>query len=396
MNNIIVQKFGGTSVANIDRIIHVSEVIKQTLDQGKSVVVVVSAMSGVTNQLISYCLDISKLTLKQEIEEYDAVLSSGENVTAGLLSLALQRYGIVAKSLQGWQIPIITNDSFSTALIKQIDTSILLNYIKANIIPVITGFQGVTIDNRITTLGRGGSDTTAVALAASLNAIRCDIYTDVEGVFTADPRLIKEAKHIPIIDSMEMLNFASFGAKIIHPRAVSLAIKYNISIRIISSFTNNNNTMIYNQEQTMEETKITGITYDNNIIMFQMECKKVEFIDIIFKNFMNQNIATNLITYIDKQLLTVVSLNDLGKLCVMLESINNINYKIDTEVVLISIVGLGINNNIIYDVYQLLSSHNIEIIALINNPTKINIIVNIKHLEFVIKILHAELFSMKT
>ncbi|MBP7190619.1 MAG: aspartate kinase, partial [Rickettsiaceae bacterium] len=211
--SIIVQKFGGTSVADIKKINNIATIVAKAQEAGNSVIVVVSAMAGVTNQLASYCADISSLDTKENLAEYDVALASGEIVTAALLALALQQKNIMSRSLLSWQIPIKTDDRFSKAIISNINNDVLRNCMENKIVPVIAGFQGITEDGKVTTLGRGGSDTTAVAIAASINADQCDIYTDVDGVYNADPRLIHNAKKIDILSYEEMLEFASVGAK---------------------------------------------------------------------------------------------------------------------------------------------------------------------------------------
>ncbi|KAJ6645078.1 Aspartokinase [Pseudolycoriella hygida] len=215
---VTVQKFGGTSVANIARIKEIIPIIKWEKQHGNQLVIVVSAMAGVTNQLVTLCNEVSSLKTDSELAEYDTALCSGEMVTASLLALELQQQGIDARSVLAWQLPILTNDNYSKALVEQISTSLLTECIKQNIIPVVAGFQGITNNNRLATLGRGGSDTTASLIAAAMQADRCDIYTDVEGVFTADPRIVPGAKKLSQISFEEMLEFASCGAKVLHPR----------------------------------------------------------------------------------------------------------------------------------------------------------------------------------
>ena len=218
----IVQKFGGTSVANMERIRNVARLVKKEIDAGNQVAVVLSAMSGVTNQLVAYCEEANPL---YDTAEYDAVVSTGEQVTVGLLAILLQGMGLKARSFAGWQIPIHTDDAHGKARIVEIDTDDLIGRMNAGEIPVVAGFQGIGSDGRVTTLGRGGSDTSAVALAAALNADRCDIYTDVDGVYTTDPRIVPKARKLPRITYEEMLEMASLGAKVLQTRSVEMAMK---------------------------------------------------------------------------------------------------------------------------------------------------------------------------
>src|SRR6185369_5467500 len=221
---IIVQKFGGTSVGDVDRIKNATAKVIAEVSRGHKVVVTVSAMAGVTNQLVGYCRTISET---YDPSEYDVVASAGEQITSGLMTLALQAAGCKARSYQGWQLPIRTTDAHEKARIVSIDTKEIELCFKEGVVPVISGFQGVTADGSISTLGRGGSDTSAVAVAAALKADRCDIYTDVDGVYTSDPRLVITARKIPRIAYEEMLELASLGAKVLQTRSVELAMNYN-------------------------------------------------------------------------------------------------------------------------------------------------------------------------
>jgi len=229
----IVQKFGGTSVADIDRIIRVSHKIKAELDRGHQVAVVVSAMAGATNKLVEQCSAISPLF---DAREYDTVVATGEQITAGLTALALQKLGINARSWLGWQIPIRTDDVHAKARILAIETEELERRLAAGEVPVIAGFQGLSDHGRITTLGRGAGDLSAVAMAAALKADRCDIYTDVDGVYTTDPRIVAKARKLDRITYEEMLELASQGAKVLQTRSVELAMNHRVRVQVLSSF----------------------------------------------------------------------------------------------------------------------------------------------------------------
>ena len=255
---LVVQKFGGTSVGDTDRIKNVALKVKAEVDAGNQVVVVVSAMAGVTNQLVKYCQEI---TPDYNLEEYDVVVSTGEQVTIGLLAMALQAAGIPARSWTGWQVPVLTDDAASKARINQIDVAGLQACLAAGMVPVVAGFQGINDRGRITTLGRGGSDTSAVGLAAVLKADRCDIYTDVDGVYTTDPRFVKNARKLDQVTYEEMLEMASLGAKVLQTRSVELAMKYRVNLRVVSSFEKNPvGTTICDEGDIVEKEIISGIT----------------------------------------------------------------------------------------------------------------------------------------
>ena len=257
----IVQKFGGTSVADVDRIKSVAQRVKNEVDAGNQVAVVLSAMAGVTNQLITYASEISSL---HDAREYDAVVSTGEQVTAGLLALALQDKGVAARSWQGWQIPIRTDGVHGKARIMAIETEELERRLALGEVPVITGFQGLGPDNRITTLGRGGSDTSAVALAAALKADRCDIHTDVDGVYTTDPRIVAGARKLDKITYEEMLEMASAGAKVLQTRAVELAMKRGVRLQVLSSYADGAGTLVVDEDEIVEQEMISGIAYSRD------------------------------------------------------------------------------------------------------------------------------------
>ena len=257
----IVQKFGGTSVADLDRIRAVAQRVKAEVDAGNEVAVVVSAMSGTTNQLVEWSREIGPL---HDAREYDVIVSTGEQVTVGLLAIALQNIGIDARSWLGWQIALHTNDVHGSARIESLDTDKLDERLSSGQVAVVAGFQGVGPDGRISTLGRGGSDTSAVALAAALNADRCDIYTDVDGVFTTDPRIMPKARKLERITFEEMLEMASAGAKVLETRSVAMAMRYDVNLQVLSSFSDQPGTLVVNEEQNMEQQKISGIAYSRD------------------------------------------------------------------------------------------------------------------------------------
>ena len=257
----IVQKFGGTSVADLDRIRAVAQRVKAEVDAGNEVAVVVSAMSGTTNQLVEWSREIGSL---HDAREYDVIVSTGEQVTVGLLAIALQNIGIDARSWLGWQIALHTNDVHGSARIESLDTDKLDERLSSGQVAVVAGFQGIGPDGRISTLGRGGSDTSAVALAAALNADRCDIYTDVDGVYTTDPRIMPKARKLERITFEEMLEMASAGAKVLETRSVAMAMRYDVNLQVLSSFSDQPGTLVVNEEQNMEQQKISGIAYSRD------------------------------------------------------------------------------------------------------------------------------------
>jgi len=257
----IVMKFGGTSVADLDRIRNVATRVKREVEAGHEVAVVVSAMSGVTNQLVAWCNGLSPL---HDAREYDTVVATGEQVTIGLLAIALQAAGVDARSWQGWQIPIRTDDAHGKARIEQIEGAELIRRMQARQVPVVAGFQGLGPDNRVTTLGRGGSDTSAVALAAALQADRCDIYTDVDGVYTTDPRIVAKAQKLDKISYEEMLEMASLGAKVLQTRSVELAMKERVRVQVLSSFEDCPGTLIVDEDEIVEKAIVAGIAYSRD------------------------------------------------------------------------------------------------------------------------------------
>ena len=254
----IVQKFGGTSVADLDRIRYVAQRVKAEVDAGHEVVVVVSAMSGTTNQLVEWANTVGPV---YDALEYDAIVATGEQVTAGLLAIAVQNLGVDARSWLGWQVPIHTDGVHGAARIDHIDAASIDQLLSKGQVAVIAGFQGIGLDHRITTLGRGGSDTSAVAMAAVLNADRCDIYTDVDGVYTTDPRIAPKARKLDRITFEEMLEMASSGAKVLQTRSVAMAMRHNVNLQVRSSFTDAPGTFVVNEDSIMEQETISGIAY---------------------------------------------------------------------------------------------------------------------------------------
>jgi len=257
----IVMKFGGTSVADVERIKAVAARVKRETDAGHEVAVVVSAMAGATNQLAGWTNAIARM---HDAREYDVVLAAGEQVTSGLAALALQELGVTARSWQGWQIPILTDDAHGKARIQRIETEGLERRLARGEVPVVAGFQGLGSDDRVTTLGRGGSDTSAVALAAALDADRCDIFTDVDGVYTTDPRIVAKARKLDKITYEEMLEMASLGAKVLQIRSVEMAMKHHVRLQVLSSFVDRPGTLVVDEEEIVEQELVSGIAYSRD------------------------------------------------------------------------------------------------------------------------------------
>jgi aspartate kinase len=257
----VVQKFGGTSVADIDRIKAAAQRVKTEVERGNEVAVVVSAMSGTTNQLVDWTVEIAAL---HDAREYDSVVAAGEQITAGLMALALQNAGVDARSWLGWQLPLHTDDAHGKARIQDIDIAEIEKRMKTGQVAVVAGFQGIGSDGRITTLGRGGSDTSAVALAAALHADRCDIFTDVEGVYTSDPRIVAKARKLNQITYEEMLEMASLGAKVLQTRSVELAMNYNVRLHVCSSFVDVPGTLVVEENEIVEKEVVSGIAYSKD------------------------------------------------------------------------------------------------------------------------------------
>jgi aspartate kinase len=257
----IVMKFGGTSVADLDRIRNVAARVKREVEAGHEVAVVVSAMAGVTNQLVRWCQDLSPL---HDAREYDTVVATGEQVTVGLTAIALQSAGVDARSWQGWQVPIRTDGAHGKARVEAIEGAELIRRMQTGQVPVVAGFQGIGPDNRVTTLGRGGSDLSAVALAAAVKADRCDIFTDVDGVYTTDPRIVPRAKKLERIAYEEMLELASVGAKVLQTRSVELAMKTRVRIQVLSSFEDKPGSLVVDEEELVEQALVTGVAYSRD------------------------------------------------------------------------------------------------------------------------------------
>ena len=400
---LIVMKFGGTSVADVSRIESAAEKVAREVARGNKVAVVVSAMSGVTNQLVDYCNQISTL---HDVREYDVVVASGEQVTAGLMAMALQKKGLNARSWLGWQIRFKTNEVHSKARIEEIETSEVLESIRNGEVAVVPGFQGVTSDNRITTLGRGGSDTSAVALAAALNAERCDIYTDVDGVYTTDPRIVPEARKLSKISYEEMLELASLGAKVLQTRSVEIAMKKDVPLQVLSSFDEQigsdlPGTLVTREEDIVEQELVSGIAFTRDEAkvtllrvpdvpgvaakIFGPLADSAVNVDMIVQNVSSDGKTTDMTFTIPRV--------ELPRALETLDKIKDLNYeKIVTSdnVSKISVVGVGMKSHsgVANTMFKTLASKGINIQVISTSEIKISVLIEKDYTELAVRSLH--------
>ncbi|MBT4989417.1 MAG: aspartate kinase [Rickettsiales bacterium] len=403
---VIVQKFGGTSVANIERIKAVAQIVKKEYDNGNQIAVVVSAMSGITSQLVDYTKQISNLHSENELQEYDTILASGEQVTSGLLALELNSLGVKARSFLGWQAKIQTDKSHSKARIQQIDGEYLKSFLDDGFVLVIAGFQGMTEDNRISTLGRGGSDTSAVAIAASINADSCDIYTDVDGIYTADPRLTPKARKLKYVGYEETIEMASLGAKILQTRSIEMAMKHNITVRVLSAFEEKEGTILVDDDKIMERRLITAVTHCDKEARITLEnvpnipgVSSAIFrplshsninVDMIIQNISLDGKVTNLTFTLDE--------NELSKAQLLLNEAKQ-NGNIDfgnliatSNVSKVSVIGVGMktHSGIAYKAFQVLADNNVNILAITTSEIKISFLIDLESTKIAVQTLHDE------
>ena len=397
---IVVLKFGGTSVADVPQIKKISYKIKSEVDKGNKVIVVVSAMSGVTNKLVELVKNTSELA---SYSEYDVVLSSGEQVTSALLTIALNNLNIKGRSWLGWQVPIITNNTHSKAVIDKIKTSNILNSFKKNDIAIVSGFQGLSSENRITTLGRGGSDTTAVAIAAAFNALRCDIYTDVDGVYTTDPRIVKSAKKLDYVTYEEMLELASQGAKVLQTRSVALGMKYSVNLRVLSSFEDKPGTFILKERGNMEKSEISGIAHSLNeakITLSGVPDKPGQAAQI-FSSLAEHSINVDMIVQSSSinegstDITFTIPETDL----ILAEKITNKiqekigfkNFISETKVVKISVIGnaMRTQSGIAKTMFETLAKNQINIHVISTSEIKISVLISSDYYELAMRSLHS-------
>jgi len=394
----IVMKFGGTSVANLECIRNVALRVKKEVDQGNQVSVFVSAMAGTTDKLIGWVEGISPL---HDAREYDTVVSAGEQITSGLLALALQDIGVPARSWQGWQVPFKTNQAHSAAQVEEIEIEGLTERLIEGTVCVIAGFQGISIDNRITTLGRGGTDTSAVALAAAIGAGRCDIYTDVEGVFTADPRIVPSAQKLEKVTYEEMLEMASLGAKVLQTRSVVMAMNHKVRVQVLSSFTDKPGTLLIDEDEIVENKIVSGITYAKNEAQVMLVGVKNNpgIASDVFKGLANENINVDMIIQNETEggrktdITFTVAENDAAKAEKILNEADNIDFKkliTDMNVAKISVIGVGMRSHsgVAATMFETLADRGINIQVISTSEIKISVLIEAAYTELAVRSLH--------
>lgn len=414
----IVMKFGGTSVADLDRIRNVARHVKRETDAGNEVAVVVSAMAGKTNELVEWVRQMPVVAGSNapfyDAREYDAVVASGEQVTSGLLAIALQSMGIDARSWQGWQIPVSTDSAHAAARITDIDGSELSRRFEMGQVAVVAGFQGLGPDNRIATLGRGGSDTSAVALAAAVNADRCDIYTDVDGVYTTDPRIVPEARRLSKISFEEMLEMASLGAKVLQVRSVELAMVHNVRTFVRSSFAepdapgmddmdNPPGTLICDEDEIVEQQVVTGIAYakDEAQISLRRVADRPGVSAAIFGPLADAHVNVDMIVQnisedgTNTDMTFTVPSGDLEKSLAVLDNIKSeVGFDVvqsEAGMVKVSVIGIGMRSHagVAASAFKALADRNINIRAITTSEIKISILIDGPYAELAVRTLHS-------
>ncbi len=395
----IVMKFGGTSVADLDRIRNVAARVKREVEAGHQVAVVVSAMAGVTNQLVKWCQDLSPL---HDAREYDVVVATGEQVTIGLLAIALQTIGVDARSWQGWQIPILTDDAHGKARVESIDGRLLVERMAQGQVPVIAGFQGVEpVRNRITTLGRGGSDLSAVAVAAAVKADRCDIYTDVDGVYTTDPRIVPRARKLERISYEEMLELASVGAKVLQTRSVELAMKAGVRVQVLSSFEDKPGSLVVDEDEIVEQPIVSGIAYsrDEAKVTLRRVPDKPGIAAMVFGPMAAANLNVDMIVQNlgadgTTDMTFTVGRADLPRARDILDRNRDaIGYEAvvaDPEVAKISVVGIGMRTHagVASTMFRALAEKGINIQVISTSEIKVSVLIPVDYTELAVRALH--------
>ncbi len=400
----LVMKFGGTSVANLDRIKRAAKRIGVEVAKGYEVIVIVSAMSGKTNELVGWVNETSPL---YDAREYDAIVSSGENVTAGLMALTLQEMGVPARSWQGWQVPLKTTDAHGAARIEEIPTDNLdAKFAEGMQVAVVAGFQGISPDGRITTLGRGGSDTTAVAFAAAFEAERCDIYTDVDGVYTTDPRIEDKARKLDRIAFEEMLELASLGAKVLQTRSVELAMRYKVKLRVLSSFEemdDNAGTLVCDEEDIVESNVVAGVAYSRDEAKMTLisVADRPGIAAAIFGPLSEAGVNVDMIV----QNISEEGRTDMTFSCPVdqvaraekamadAKASGEINYHdlvADTDVAKVSVVGIGMRSHagVAAQMFKALQDEGVNIKVITTSEIKISVLIDRKYMELAVQALH--------
>jgi aspartate kinase len=396
----LVMKFGGTSVADLERIRGAAAKVRREVERGYDVAVVVSAMAGKTNELVGW---VRQTSLLYDAREYDAVVASGENVTAGLMALTLQEMGVPARSWQGWQVPLRTNMSHGAARIEAIETDNLARKFAEGLHAVIAGFQGLGPDGRITTLGRGGSDTTAVAFAAALGAERCDIYTDVDGVYTTDPRITRKARKLERIAYEEMLELASLGAKVLQTRSVELAMRYKVPLQVLSSFQDVPGTLVCDEEEIMESRVVSGVAFSRDeakmtvlgvpdrpgvaAALFGPLATAGVNVDMIVQNI-GADGRTDMtfscpVDGVARATSAIEATRAAGGL-------DYARLDIDEDVAKVSIVGIGMRSQagVAHRMFQALAGDGVNIKVITTSEIKVSVLIDRKYLELAVQALH--------
>ncbi len=401
---VLVMKFGGTSVATLDRIRRAAKRVGVEVSKGYDVIVIVSAMSGKTNELVGWVNETSPL---YDAREYDAVVSSGENVTAGLMALTLQEMDIPARSWQGWQVPVKTTSAHSSARIEDIPPgNITAKFAEGMKVAVVAGFQGVSPEGRITTLGRGGSDTTAVAFAAAFEAERCDIYTDVDGVYTTDPRITSKARKLDRIAFEEMLELASLGAKVLQTRSVELAMRYKVKLRVLSSFEEQSDeagTLVCAEEEIMESNVVAGVAFSRDeakmtlvsvadrpgiaAAIFTALSDGGVNVDMIVQNISEEGRTDMTWSCPVDQIKRAEKAMDIAKTS---GAINFHELIVDMDVAKVSVVGIGMRSHtgVAAKMFQVLSNEGINIKVITTSEIKISVLIDRKYMELAVQALH--------
>ena len=403
----LVMKFGGTSVGDVERIRRVARLVAAERAAGHSVAVVVSAMSGDTNRLVALADEAGKgLTSEQFDDEYDVVVATGEQVTTGLLALALRAMGIPARSWQGWQIRVASSDAHGSARIDGIDAAEVAKAIDAGEVAVIPGFQGVTAEDRITTLGRGGSDTSAVAVAAALNAMRCDIYTDVDGVYTTDPRMVPKAQRLEKISYEEMLEMASLGAKVLQTRSVELAMSKQVPVRVLSSFVEpgdpNPGTLVCDEDEIVEKQIVSGIAYSRDEAKLSLKglVDNPGVAAIIFGLLADANINVDMIVQAPSRTEGAVNMTftiperDADRAAAIMEAAKDqIGFEVaevKKDVSKVSVIGVGMRSHVgvARIMFDALSKKGINIENIATSEIKISVLIDSSYTELAVRALH--------
>ncbi len=396
----LVMKFGGTSVADLERIRNAALRVKREVDNGYDVCVIVSAMSGKTNEMVGWVRQTSVL---YDAREYDAVVASGENITAGLMALTLQELGVPARSWQGWQVPLNTNSSHGAARIESIDTTRLVRKFDEGMHAVVAGFQGISPEGRITTLGRGGSDTSAVAFAAALGAERCDIYTDVDGVYTTDPRITKKARKLARISYEEMLELASLGAKVLQTRSVELAMRYKVRLQVLSSFSDEPGTLVCDEEEIMESRVVSGIAHSRDEAKMTLirVADRPGVAAAIFGPLAEAGVNVDMIV----QNISEQGRTDMTFSCpvdevprarrALEEARSEVGFNFDDldvneDVAKVSIVGIGMRSHagVAYKMFAALAAEGVNIKVITTSEIKVSVLIDRKYLELAVQALH--------